>query len=214
MRPATGLLHHGSEDGRAVILEVNNDITGLREAEAALRESEERYRALAEFLPVLVFTATREGQRDFVNQRWCDYTGLDTAEGVGRKWLSTVHPDDREAVERKWDEAVASGTVFEAQYRVRGKDGSYRWFLSRSVPLRDARGRIRKWFGTAMDIEEHKRMEEAVRRAQKAESIGVLAGGIAAPLQQPADGDSGRGERGDGQPAGGEPGTAAAGRRD
>jgi PAS domain S-box-containing protein len=172
------VLHRG-EDGAPVIMEVDNDVTGLRETEAALRESEERYRALTEFLPVLVYTATPEGQRDFVNKHWCDYTGLDAAEGVGRKWLSTVHPEDREAVARKWDEAVSGGAVFEAQYRVRGKDGSYRWFLSRSLPLRDARGRVRKWFGTAMDIEEHKRMEEAVRRAQKAESIGVLAGGIA-----------------------------------
>lgn len=170
---------HRDSDGREVILEVNNDITVLREAEAALRDSEERYRALAEFVPVLVFTANPEGGRDFVNQRWRDYTGMEPAGAEGRAWLATLHPDDRELVERRWNEAIEAGTLFEGTYRVRAKDGSYRWFLSRGVPLRDARGRIRKWFGTAMDIEEHKRMEEAVRRAQQAESIGVLAGGVA-----------------------------------
>ena len=156
----------------------------------------------------------REGQRDFVNQRWCDYTGLDVAEGVERRWLATVHPDDREAVERKWDEAVASGTVFEAQYRVRGQ--------GRKLPVvsepQPAAARCPRAHPQVVRHGHGHRGAQAHGGGRAARAEGGKhrrAGrGHRPPLQQPADGDSGRGERGDGQPAGGEPGTAAAGRRD
>ena len=101
------------------------------------------------------------------------------AETLGWAWLDALHPGDVAAVKARWEDAGPSGGVYETEYRLRMASGCYRWFLSRGAPVREEDGRIVKWLGIAMDVEDLKRAGELLRNAQKAESVAFLAGGIA-----------------------------------
>ena len=115
-------------------------------------------------IPAPVWRASPDGSRDFVSQRWLEYTGLPPGDGLGWDWTRVLHPDDR-FVDR-WNAAVAAGDPLEAEARLRRADGLYRWFLIRAVPSRDEQGTIRKWYGTATDIEDRKLADDAVRRSE------------------------------------------------
>ncbi|BAB77706.1 ATP-binding protein [Anabaena sp. FACHB-709] len=130
-----------------------------------LRESEERYRYLAEAIPQLVWTADANGECDYFNQNWCDYTGLNLEESLGSGWLAALHLEDLERSYETWSKAVETGALYENEYRFkRAADGSYRWLLGRGLPLKDHQGRVVKWFGTCTDIHEQKQiLEERAR---------------------------------------------------
>ncbi len=96
-------------------------------------------------LPGLVWTAFPDGEIDFLNHRWCEYTGLSVDEGSGQGWLSAVHPDDLPELFERWRSVLASGESREMEARLRRFDGEYRWFLFRTYPLRDASGQVVKW---------------------------------------------------------------------
>ncbi|MBI3653472.1 MAG: response regulator [Acidobacteria bacterium] len=129
-------------------------------AHPALPESVERYQAIVEALPEILFTALPNGRIDFINQQFYDYTGLKGGEYQDFGWFEALHPEDVENVSRGWREAVESGTTFNAEYRFRRADGHYRWFRCRAVPLRDEAHHISKWFGICMDMTEQKRLEQ------------------------------------------------------
>jgi PAS domain S-box-containing protein len=150
-------------------------------ARAEAEASERRYRSLAEAIPQIVWTARPDGHVDYFNHRWSEYTGLGEDESRGRDpWRTVIHDDDADTHRDRWATSVDSGNVFEMEARFRRKaDGAHRWHLCRAVPLRDPDGRIEKWFGTCTDIDDQKRSGEAMRQAQKLESIGLLAGGVA-----------------------------------
>jgi two-component system cell cycle sensor histidine kinase/response regulator CckA len=150
----------------------------VRHAEAALRQSEEEYRALAESVPHLVWVAGATGDAEYVNSRWQEYTGLPPAAALGRGWETVVHPEDRASVGR-WNAAVLAGTPFDAEYRLRRADGVYRWHVGRAQPLRDSDGRAARWFGTCTDVDDHRRAERQSLQAQKLEAVGRLASGVA-----------------------------------
>jgi PAS domain S-box-containing protein len=114
-------------------------------------------------LPGLVWTAFPDGRAEFVNRRWCEYTGLSVEEASGDGWQAAVHPDDRPKLLESWRTIVASGNPGEAQARMRRFDGLYRWFLFRVSPVTDAVGEVVKWCGINTDIEELKRAEDALR---------------------------------------------------
>jgi PAS domain S-box-containing protein len=137
-----------------------NDVTENRQVEETLRQSEERYRYLTESIPQLVWTANGSGVLLDVNQRWSSFTGLTLAQARAEGWTAVVHPDDVATLGRNWAIAQQEGTNYQAEGRMRRADGVYRWHLHQAVPLKDAEGRVIKWFGTATDIEDKKQLEQ------------------------------------------------------
>jgi PAS domain S-box-containing protein len=114
-------------------------------------------------LPGLVWTALPDGRIDFFNLRWCEYTGLDAAEACGSAWQAAVHPVDLAALLQRWQAILASGEPGEMEARLRRFDGAYRWFLLRTSPLTDASGKVVKWCGISIDIDDRRQSEDATR---------------------------------------------------
>lgn len=140
---------------------VFHDTTQRRRMERQLRDSEKRFRTLAQALPQIVWTAEPDGVVDFYNDRLFECTGISTEQAC-TEWQQLLHPDDVERTVAAWQHAVESGDSYTVEHRLRQKDGSYRWFLSRSLPMRDDAGRIVKWFGSGTDIDDQKRVAETL----------------------------------------------------
>ncbi len=151
------------QSDRPEFLAITLDITIRRGAQAALRESEARFRTLANTIPQLAWIADTDGSRSWYNQRWYDYTGTTPEEVLGWGWQKLHDAEMLPKVIQKWTEAVAAGQAFDMEFPLRGADGSYRIFLTRAEPLRDSEGRIVQWFGTNTDVNEQ-RLEEKARR--------------------------------------------------
>jgi len=134
---------------------------------------EQQSRALIDAIPQQIWSGPADGSLDFCNERWRSYMGLGLEELQGEGWQSMLHPDDRERVLRAWHESVTNGTHYEQEERHRRADGQYHWFLARGVPLRDADGRIVRWYGTNTDIEDLKREEDARRQIEEQHRIVV-----------------------------------------
>jgi len=135
---------------------IGRDITERKRAE---RES----RALIDAIPQQIWSGPPDGTLDYCNERWRSYTGLELQGLRGDGWQTMLHPDDRDRVLSAWRESVVNGTPYEQEERHRGADGTYRWYLARGVPLRDAEGRIVRWYGTNTDIEDRKQAEDELR---------------------------------------------------
>ena len=116
-------------------------------------------RCIVDALPGLVWTALPGGHIDFLNQRWCEYTGLGVDEARGRGWQNAIHPQDLPELLERWRSILASGEPGEMEARVRRFDGEYRRFLFRICPSEDASGKIVKWCGISTDIEDGRRAE-------------------------------------------------------
>lgn len=127
---------------------------------ASLADSPEGLSVLADMMPQLVWSARPDGIPDYFNRRWYDYTGQTPEQSAGAEWADVLHPDDVSRSITRWEEAFQSGEMYEIEYRIRrASDGAYRWFLARAEPIRDAEGRITRWFGTCTDIDDQKRAE-------------------------------------------------------
>jgi PAS domain S-box-containing protein len=146
---------------------VGRDITELKRVQEVLRESEERFRALANAMPQLAWVTRPDGFIFWYNQRWYEYTGKTPKEMEGWGWQSVHDPVELPTVLERWKKAIATGEPFEMTFPLRGSDGSFRLFLTRGVPVKDAAGKIINWFGTNTDVEELKRAEEALRKSEK-----------------------------------------------
>ncbi len=151
------------ESGRITsILSIGQDVTERARAEAALRESEQKFRNLADSMPQLVWTARPDGAPDYYNERRREYMGIEERREGEYEWAPVVHPADLARTVKAWQDAVASGGVYEVEHRVHRADGSFRWHLSRGLPVRDDEGNIIRWFGTATDIHEQKRIQQEI----------------------------------------------------
>jgi PAS domain S-box-containing protein len=144
--------------------------------EDSLRQSEFRWRVMAQTLPNLLWTTLPNGQCDWLSTQWGRYTGIPEKELLGLNWLHRVaHPDDRERVAALRGAARAEHREYDVEYRIRRHDGEYRWFKARGVPVRDERGEVLYWLGTCTDIEDVKQAETRERqlrqRAEKASNI-------------------------------------------
>ncbi len=150
----------------------NTDVTELRAAEEALRESEARFRQLADSMPQIVFAADGRGRMDYFNRRWHELTGAATGVSGDDGFLSTLHPDDRQRGLESWYACVASGEPYQIEFRFRfpSRD-EYRWHLGRALPMRDATGRVVRWFGTCTDIHDWKLVQDELRRRTKSLEI-------------------------------------------
>jgi PAS domain S-box-containing protein len=151
------------------------ETTERKRAEERLRESEERFRTLADNIAQLAWMADAAGRVFWYNRRWHDYTGADASDPPD--WWDFQHPDEVARVRAGVARALETGSDWEDVFPLRGSDGTYRWFLSRGVPIRDAEGRVTRWFGTGTDITEQR---EADRR--KDEFLATLAHELRNPL--------------------------------
>ena len=131
-------------------------------------------------LPGLVWTAFADGRAEFVNRRWCEYTGLSLDEASGEGWQTAFHPDERPALLEYWRTIVASGQPGEAEARMRRFDGVFRWFLCRASPITDAAGNVVKWCGINTDIEDRKRAQEALRAHEQ--RFRLIVDGLPTPV--------------------------------
>ncbi|MCA9068843.1 MAG: PAS domain-containing protein [Planctomycetaceae bacterium] len=151
----------------------SEDITSTREAEMAIREQNEWFRQLTGSLPQLTWTCLPDGPCDYLSRQWVEYTGIPEEAQLPYGWLDQLYPDDRELTIQLWQEHVGSGEPFETQFRIRGVDGTYRWFQTRAVPIRDANGAIVKWLGSNTDIQAIRASEERYELAVRGSGAGL-----------------------------------------
>jgi PAS domain S-box-containing protein len=136
----------------------------VAERTAELRRSERELRDVLDSVPAVVWSALPDGSNTYVNKRFVEYSGSSAKQTAGSGWQALIHPDDLERHASKWLEAVVTGKPLENEVRSRRSDGQYRWQLDRGVPLRDEDGNVVKWYGVTTDIEDRKRVEEALQR--------------------------------------------------
>jgi PAS domain S-box-containing protein len=173
---ARGIIER-DELGNAVSLPgVVVDITERKQTEAALRESEGRFRQIANSMPQIVWSTTPEGYHDYFNERWYEYTGMPSDGNQGWNWKDYLHSEDYDRSLAVWQNSLQSGKPYNVEYRLKNaEDDSYRWFVARALPVKNDAGEIVRWFGTCTDIEAQKQaakeMEAARLQAENANRL-------------------------------------------
>lgn len=160
------------------------DITERKHSEERLRDSESFYRQILESIPGMTFTCTPAGDCDFISQQWIEFTGVPMEQQLGSGWAQLLHPDDRERTVAAWRAAVENRGSYDLEYRVHAHSGNYEWFKVRGRAIRDSSGKIVRWFGAAVNVDDLVRAEEALREAdqRKDEFLAMLAHELRNPL--------------------------------
>jgi PAS domain S-box-containing protein len=168
-----GVVERNADGLARRMIGVSTDITARKFAEAALlreatlRESESRFRSLADAMPQIVWTARPDGQVEYFNRRWYEFTDTKPGPITDQTWLAVVHPADRAEFAAAWRSCVISGRPHETEARFwSARHAGYRWHLDRGIPVRDDAGAILRWYGTSTDIDDHKRAEQSLRRSE------------------------------------------------
>ncbi|MGB7549423.1 MAG: ATP-binding protein [Terracidiphilus sp.] len=164
----------------------------LQRSNLEIKERERQLRMLTEAIPQQIWRADAAGRIEYCNRHLCDYIGMQTEELRGDAFFSALHPEDEPLFRQGWQAALAAGSRFEVEARVRGGDGVHRWFLVRSIPQRFEDGRIARWYGIHIDIEQRRRAQQNLLLAQddlarllRTMSMAEMAASIAHELNQP-----------------------------
>lgn len=171
------ITHHPQPDAHGAlqyIMQTSEDVTATyrntmaaAEAKKALDEARQRTQFIMESLPVLVWTNRPDGTPDYFNNRWLEFTGKTQQEMLAIDWDTLTHPDDQAGLRQGWQQALADGTPFQYEYRLRRHDGQFRWLLLRASPRRDAADQITMWVGAANDIHEQRQMVQELLAANE-----------------------------------------------
>ena len=152
--------------GQTIAFVAIKDVTERTEAERQLRESEARFRQLADSMPDIVWTARPDGCVDYFNRRWYEYTGMPETVSGDSSWAPVLHPDDLTTCSETWHRCTSTGEPYRIEYRLRDhRTGEFRWQLGRALPVRDAQGTIVRWYGTCTDIHELRGTQDALQQA-------------------------------------------------
>ena len=178
------------KDAQGVIVgasKIARDISENKRIQAALLTSETRFRQLADTMPQIVWTAEPDGHVDYYNERWYEYTALSRDQFGDSSWEQILHPEDVQRARETYYAAINSGQPYDLEYRLRDRtENRWRWFVGRAVAVRNAEDKIVKWFGTCTDIEEQKRAQDDLRRAN--EDLEQFAFSASHDLQEPLRG--------------------------
>jgi PAS domain S-box-containing protein len=175
-------------DEVAVLVKAFNQmLREIQERDSALQESERQFRNLADSIPQLAWMAEPNGDLFWYNRRWYEFTGTTPEQMAGWGWKAVHDPELLPDVLAKWHFSLSTGQPFEMIFPLRAADGEYRQFLTLATPVRDANGKIVRWFGTNTDITEQRRSEEALRQTEKLAATGRLAASIAHEINNPLE---------------------------
>lgn len=155
------------KDGNERTSMVIRDLTEQKKAEEALRESELRFRILAESAPVGIFTTDANGSTNYVNPRWCEISKLSYEEAMGSGWIKAIHPDDLDSITLNWQQTNLSNIGLKSEYRFTHPDGSVAWVIGQAVPQKNEKGDLMGYIGTITDITERKEMEDDLITAKE-----------------------------------------------
>jgi PAS domain S-box-containing protein len=161
------------------------DITEKIKMEAALRDSEAKFKTIANAMPQMVWSTRADGFHDYFNDQWYEFTGTTEETAVGAlPWSTMLHPDDHDRAMKSWQHSLATGEVYDIQYRLRHHSGMYHWALGRALPIRNEAGNILRWMGTCTDINDQKLAEELLKKESKHkdEFLAMLAHELRNPL--------------------------------
>ena len=152
------------------------DRTEFKQRAEALQQSEAWLRRLMDALPDMVWTASARGDTTYLNERWFTYTGMPKGQGLGTGWQVCLHPDDLPSIAQAWSQALQNLDLYEVEQRIRAADNSFRWFLTRAVPVFDEYGNLVQWFGTSTDIHQRKLAEQELDQRTKQQAVVVELG--------------------------------------
>jgi PAS domain S-box-containing protein len=179
-----------ARSGRQECISIVDDVTEEKRAEAALRESEARFRTMADHAPVLIWIAGTKNEATWFNRPWLEFTGRTLEQEEGYGWADSIHPDDRSRCLARCNEAFERREPFEMEFRLRRHDGEFRWILDHGVPLLGPDGTFNGYIGSCIDITERRRVEQALRESEER-----LRLALGAARRQPGNGTSKRGKR-------------------
>jgi PAS domain S-box-containing protein len=174
----------GADGQPSGILIQGHDVTEQEQSQAALRESEAKFRAIADTIPQMVWTTRADGHHEYFNGQWYAFTGFADGDTDGTGWQRVLHPDDVARTVDVWQHSLATGEPYQIEYRLRDRHGQYHWMLGRALPVRNEDGAIVRWMGTCTEIDEHVRSRESLQEddRRKDEFLAMLAHELRNPL--------------------------------
>jgi PAS domain S-box-containing protein len=143
--------------------ELESKAEALEVLNSQLKSKNDQLDAILQTAPDIIFSSEGDGSRDYISERFFEYTGASPVSAKGFGWIEYVHPDEREVIKADWAQCVELGKHYESEYRIRNSTGEYRWYRARAIPIRDHAGQIVRWYGTCSDIHDSKLLEQSIR---------------------------------------------------